>query len=113
MCMKEITKIVYVDKELAQNIQEHLDHNSSITGIENFRGNRERKFYKSFNPIINDGFEVDINIYDRSNGPFIDAILFYKGNEVEHLDAIWTLLGEYKFFYSETKIIVKLTIKNT
>jgi hypothetical protein len=58
-----------------------------------------------------EGMDVDINVYDSCNGPWIDAILFKDTSEVMVLEPQYELLGEYPFEYEGVKYVVKLETK--
>jgi len=52
-----------------------------------------------------DGHEADIKVVNSDGGPYIDAVLFQNGNEVDLLEPSYRLDGEYAF--DEFKVIIK------
>lgn len=113
--MKTITKKIKVDKKWAKKIQKHMDDNKPLDENINERKDKlEKCFSVHFGKVgdINcEGIDVDINVYDSSNGPWIDAILFEDTYEVVVLEPQYVLLGEYEFEYENAKYVVKLTAK--
>jgi len=106
--MKAITKKIKVDKKWAKEIQKHIDDNKPLEERVDDNGLLEKSFTAKFN----DSIEVDINIYDSRNGPWIDAILFFNGQERVTLEPQYVLLGEgYPFEYKGVKYVVKLEAK--
>ena len=47
---------------------------------------------------FDNGMEVDIKIC-KGDPPFVDAVLYHEGEEVQLLDVTDELLGEYLFYY--------------
>ena len=113
--MKTLIKKIKVDKKWAKEVQKHIDDNKPLDKDINERKDQlEKSFSAHFGKpgkLNEEGMDVDINIYDSKNGPWIDAILFKDTSEVMVLEPQYVLLGEYPFEYEGVKYIVKLDTK--
>jgi len=102
--MKRILRKIKVDKNYAKMIQRHIDQNRPLeegVGRVDYPDNTfTAKFTKSI--------EVDIKIYDSKQGPWIDCVLFDKGNEAGLLEPQYCLLGVYPFEYKGVRYVVEL-----
>lgn len=80
-----------VDKDLADTIQLMLDMDKQVSDA------RRDAVLHVFTVDFDDGIEADIKVCNGDTGPWIDAVLFEFGHEVQVLEPSTILLGEYLF----------------
>ena len=82
------TITIYVDPTQADLMQQYLDNN----------GYDKVNTIQTYTASFNGGVEADIKVCD-GNPPFVDAVLYDGGSEVQLTEVSDELLGEYQFFY--------------
>ena len=88
---------ILIDSKEADLMQAYLDSDGedSVGTIQTYTAN------------FDDGLEVDIKVC-KGDPPFVDAVLYYEGEEVQLLDVTDELLGEYLFYHEEELYSVSL-----
>ena len=107
--MKTLTKKIKVNKKWAKEVQKHIDENKPLDENVSTNGNLEKCLSAHFGTpgeLNQEGMDVDINIYDSPDGPWIDAILIENSCEVTMLEPQYILLGKYPFEYDGNKYVV-------
>lgn len=102
-----LRRTIKIDSKLAKLIQQRMDDNQPL---DDDVGNHDH-LYQTFTAKFGKGIESDIKIVDFPTGPWIDAVLFQDGNQIDLMEPQYVLLGEYPFEYNNVKYVVKLTTK--
>lgn len=89
-----------VEASMAQLIQHWLDVGERIPDV-------KEDVLQSYVEDLGDGYQVDINICN-GDGPWIDAILFKDGIEVQTLEPSFRFLGRYEFRHGERAFVVEV-----
>ena len=80
---------IYIDTMEADLIQQYLDSD----------GEDKVGTVQIYTAIFSGDVEADIKVCD-GDPPFIDAVLYDAGSEVELMEVSDELLGDYEFFYN-------------
>lgn len=86
------------------------EKNKELQNFLNSEGDGTTNVIETITASFEDGIEADIKVCDGES-PFVDPVLFDKGNEICCLDVTDTLVGEYLFSaYMEKlyKVIVEV-----
>jgi len=83
------TRAIYVESDEVDLIQSYLDS----------EGEDEVGTLATYTAIFEDNIEADIKVC-KGDPPFVDAVLYDCGSEVELIEVTDELLGEYMFFYN-------------
>ena len=82
------TRIIYIAPEEADLMQSYLDS----------EGEDEVGTLTTYTAKFEGDVEADIKVC-KGDPPFVDAVLYDSGSEVELLEVTDEILGEYVFFY--------------
>jgi molybdopterin biosynthesis enzyme MoaB len=82
------TRVIYIESNEADLMQSYLDS----------EGEDRVGTIQTYTAVFNDNVEADIKVCN-GNPPFVDAVLYDGGTEVELREVTDELLGEYVFFY--------------
>ena len=80
---------IYIDADEADIMQQYLDSD----------GQDKVGTIQTYTAIFSGDVEADIKVCD-GDPPFIDAVLYDAGSEVELMEVSDELLGDYEFFYN-------------
>jgi hypothetical protein len=83
------TRAIYIESDEVDLMQSYLDS----------EGEDEAGTLATYTAIFEDNVEADIKVC-KGNPPFVDAVLYEDGSEVELIEVTDELLGEYMFFYN-------------
>ncbi len=87
------TRVIYISPEEADLMQSYLDSDGEARELD-----RNASSLMTYTAIFDGDIEVDIKVC-KGDPPFVDAILYDSGSEVELIEISDELLGEYMFFY--------------
>lgn len=98
------TKTIYVDDSVAKILQELL----------NKPGKNRKDTLMTYTANFENNIEADIKVCDTDSEttPYIDAVLFDNGSQVDVIEPSDELLGEYVFFYDDNCYTVLLEKKS-
>tara|TARA_R110002020_G_scaffold426509_1_gene635924 strand:+ start:357 stop:659 length:303 start_codon:yes stop_codon:yes gene_type:complete len=80
---------IYIDTTEADLMQQYLDSD----------GEDKVGTVQTYTAIFSGDVEADIKVCD-GDPPFVDAVLYDEGSEVELIEVSNELLGDYEFFYN-------------
>jgi|TARA_Y100000296_G_scaffold69867_1_gene84062 hypothetical protein len=83
------TRVIYIESDELDLMQSFLDS----------EGENKVGTLQTYTAIFEDNVEADIKVC-RGDPPFVDAVLYDSGAEVELIEVTDELLGEYMFFYN-------------
>ena len=83
------TRAIYVESDEVDLMQSYLDSEGE-DGVGTL---------VTYTAIFEDNVEADIKVC-KGDPPFVDAVLYDGGSEVELIEVTDELLGEYIFFYN-------------
>lgn len=88
-----------------RTIEIGYDELKDIENILQTPGNNTCDVLRTFTAVFEDGIEVDIKVCDSSDDttPYIDPVIFDKGQEILCLEVRDNLLGEYLFSVRQEK----------
>lgn len=89
-----------VEAGMAQLIQHWLDAGECIPDV------KETAVLQSYTEDLGDGYQADIKVCNGDTGPWIDAVLFKDGHEVQVLEPSFHFLGSYEFQDGDLKFVV-------
>ena len=69
----------------------------------------EKDTLKTYSVVFAEGYEADIKVCN-GNTPFVDAVLFKNGSEVQVLEIREDLLGEYLFKHAGNEFTVNIVL---
>ncbi len=98
-------KVIKIEKAVSKTIQKAIDTNKPLNDC--LDGNP----YLGLSANFGNNIEADINIYNSSDGPWIDAILIDHGSEAVVMEPQYVLVGEYPFLYNNKEYIVEIKQK--
>lgn len=84
------TRVIYVEADEVDLMQAYLD--SVVTD------GHQTGTLNTYTTIFEGDVQADIKVC-KGDPPFVDAILYDSGSEVELLEVTDVLLGEYVFYY--------------
>tara|TARA_B100001123_G_scaffold360949_1_gene417260 strand:- start:130 stop:429 length:300 start_codon:yes stop_codon:yes gene_type:complete len=84
---EEVT--IYIDAVQADLMQRYLDSD----------GSDYVRTIQTYTASFSDGVEADVKVCE-GNPPFVDAVLYEDGCEVQIREVSDELLGKYQFFYN-------------
>jgi hypothetical protein len=93
---------IKIPKAQAREAQRILDEPE----LENYKN---ADVIQTWSANFGDGIEADIKLVNGDT-PYIDAVLFQDGCEVNVLDVSETLLGEYDFRYKGMQYVVNVEV---
>lgn len=95
-------KTVRIKQDIAKEIQDFLNKDVPVpdAGLDEVMNTFTVNFCK--------GIEADIKFCNGDTGPWIDAVLFEHGQEVQVLEPSDMLLGEYPFEHNGKEYIAIL-----
>ena len=82
------TRVIYIDSDEVDLMQSYLDS----------EGEDKVGILSTYTAVFDGDIEADIKVC-KGDPPFVDAVLYDSGAEVELMDVCDVLLGEYMFFY--------------
>jgi hypothetical protein len=97
-------RTIYVSRDEYQALQGYLDGKDFVEDV------GRDDVIKTFTVDFGGGLEVDIKVCN-GDGPYVDAVLFLDGHEVEVLEPSDELLGEYPFNYNGDSYTVDIQVK--
>ena len=84
------TRVIYIESDELDLMQSYLDSDGEDEGVSST--------LVTYTAIFEGDIEADIKVC-RGDPPFVNAVLFDAGSEVELIEVTDELLGEYMFFY--------------
>ena len=99
------TETKHIDIKEAAHWQAALDDNRV------YPGHAEDAVLACYTVDFGEGIQADIKVCNGDSGPWIDAILFDQGHEVQVLEPSTVLLGSYKFQYNDKEYDAELVNK--